>query len=1070
MAASIDPNEQTGKDRVRRIPLDYHRQVGSLQRWRTRATWIAAVVAVAYIAWVGFAPRGTKHLSTGPLSRAHASLDSNCAACHTGFTPIAADAFRIRPTAATAKSSANCLTCHSSIGRHSDFLNEEGQLVDQNCAACHQEHLGSAHSLIPIDDRTCTECHQNLTAYRQPPTEGQRESLRDVSSFTPDGHGDFRSLAAARDRAAASGQPPSDSGIRFDHAQHMMPGQVTARRRGGLSLERIDPRFREQYRKAGQDDQSLIQLQCADCHDYRVGDTASGRRGDLWERVSQPIRFDQHCIACHPLSAPGQREGQFGIPHGVPLAALRDELAARASAVNADRAAAQQQSDQAEPLPLRVPGVNDSPRQTAAAPIDPTAPEGTPDATRAATLIQRVRDQCRVCHGQADLEQSFQLARLPAPRLNHGHFDHAAHRGAACVLCHPQADPRGQTLPVEAKQLWDQWLARFDSPAIIQGIDSCTPCHQPTATRPRPGAADEPTFQTLFGGLSDHAPTQCGTCHSYHSHGNPSAAPPGPRDDTTAWTLPNREASDEVLADDATRTLVSTPGRRAMRVHRAKLRHAADKAKTGASAIRAPNADADASAAPLRNDAEPLNAESPRPDVADDEALPRSAWLGNASCAASTCHGGAIRAEPHWNSSKTLFEAHDPHALAGETLTSKASRAILLRLDPEAANSPVRFRELMRARCDSCHSPADAENSRTDLGSAVTPGSGPSTVISEGVGCEACHGPAGDWLSPHLDRDWQVREPMREQRRYVSRVEGCVRCHVGSRREDGMVRDMNHDLIAAGHPALRFDAWAALRRLPSHGGGDRARDGLPLVDGEAELRRLLTGRVVALRAALRLASQRFEDARRPNPGDAIWPEFSDYDCFGCHQRLTPAKLMSRPSDGFPLPHAWLQAGLITELLRDRPAEERQRWEHAMTTLRLRSPAADEIDSATQTAELILGDLLTRLGDPAPLPADLIAGRTLPSVEDSDAGVDPSLRFPNWNDAAQWYLTSQARLRDRRQLANPDAVATLLVSLADELKFRGSASAAESVWDSPEAFDPVAFSKLADELNAAAERE
>ncbi len=142
----------------------------------------------------------------------------------------------------------------------------------------------------------------------------------------------------------------------------------------------------------------------------------------------------------------------------------------------------------------------------------------------------------------------------------------------------------------------------------------------------------------------------------------------------------------------------------------------------------------------------------------------------------------------------------------------------------------------------------------------------------------------------------------------------------------------------------------------------------------------------------------------------------------------------------------------------------------MRTLRLRLPAAGEIDSATQTADRILTELLARLGEPRPLSAELIAGRRLPAADDSSTRVDQNLRFGNWNDAAQWYLSSQARLRDRRQVADPDAVAASLLSMANELKFRGSVAAADSVWDSPESFDPVAFSKLADELNVVAERE
>src|SRR5690606_14143956 len=102
------------------------------------------------------------------------------------------------------------------------------------------------------------------------------------------------------------------------------------------------------------------------------------------------------------------------------------------------------------------------------------------------------------------------------------------------------------------------------------------------------------------------------------------------------------------------------------------------------------------------------------------------------------------------------------------------------------------------------------------------------------------------WVQGHLSDDWAVGSAMRNNRDYVDRLDGCVRCHVGSRRDDGVIRDVNHDLIAAGHPALRFEPWSALRRLPRHGAWQRAEDGLPEIDGEADLRRFLVGRVVAL--------------------------------------------------------------------------------------------------------------------------------------------------------------------------------------------------------------------------------
>src|SRR5437870_3137050 len=49
------------------------------------------------------------------------------------------------------------------------------------------------------------------------------------------------------------------------------------------------------------------------------------------------------------------------------------------------------------------------------------------------------------------------------------------------------------------------------------------------------------------------------------------------------------------------------------------------------------------------------------------------------------------------------------------------------------------------------------------------------------------------------------------------RAETCAGCHVGAPAGLGApLRDMNHDLIAAGHPRLNFDYATYLRALPPH--------------------------------------------------------------------------------------------------------------------------------------------------------------------------------------------------------------------------------------------------------------
>ena len=75
----------------------------------------------------------------------------------------------------------------------------------------------------------------------------------------------------------------------------------------------------------------------------------------------------------------------------------------------------------------------------------------------------------------------------------------------------------------------------------------------------------------------------------------------------------------------------------------------------------------------------------------------------------------------------------------------------------------------------------------------------------------------------------------------------CSGCHVGAPADLGRsfaVRDMNHDMIAAGHPRLNFDFGEFMRRLPRH--WHQANPASPV-------REWLIGRVVHAEAACKLA-------------------------------------------------------------------------------------------------------------------------------------------------------------------------------------------------------------------------
>jgi hypothetical protein len=165
-------------------------------------------------------------------------------------------------------------------------------------------------------------------------------------------------------------------------------------------------------------------------------------------------------------------------------------------------------------------------------------------------------------------------------------------------------------------------------------------------------------------------------------------------------------------------------------------------------------------------------------------------------------------------------------------------------------------------------------------------GGTPGVVLADGVGCENCHGPAEKWLKLHYQDDWKRKKPedkaalgFRETKDLVVRAQVCVGCHVG--REN---LDVNHRLIAAGHPRLRFEYAAYLTNLPKH--WDEKKDRAGHRDFDVQVWAI--GQVVSMQAALKLLEHRAATPAKP------WPEFAEYDCFSCHHVLADAKWRRDP--------------------------------------------------------------------------------------------------------------------------------------------------------------------------------
>ncbi|HEV3118877.1 MAG TPA: multiheme c-type cytochrome [Gemmataceae bacterium] len=160
-----------------------------------------------------------------------------------------------------------------------------------------------------------------------------------------------------------------------------------------------------------------------------------------------------------------------------------------------------------------------------------------------------------------------------------------------------------------------------------------------------------------------------------------------------------------------------------------------------------------------------------------------------------------------------------------------------------------------------------------------------------GVGCEACHGGAARWLEPHSKPDWHGKPAttkadagMTPPGDFAAYAERCMGCHVGAPAQEGVpLRDVNHDLVAAGHPRLAFEYSAYLANMPRHW-SKKLEDETP----DFAVNIWHQGQTVSAKAALLLLANRAQTASRP------WPEFAEYDCFACHHDLASPSWRQSP--------------------------------------------------------------------------------------------------------------------------------------------------------------------------------
>jgi hypothetical protein len=257
-------------------------------------------------------------------------------------------------------------------------------------------------------------------------------------------------------------------------------------------------------------------------------------------------------------------------------------------------------------------------------------------------------------------------------------------------------------------------------------------------------------------------------------------------------------------------------------------------------------------------------------------------YEGVATCGGSTCHGRAegngevVRQDEiaSWQEPSSVAGAH---SRAFAVLSSPRGKQIAdsLGLGPATA-APA---------CLGCHAtyePGSAKGERFQL--------------SDGVGCESCHGAASGWLASHYAKPAthasNVAAGLVPLDRPQTRAKVCLDCHFGSTSAGQFV---THSMMAAGHPRVSFelDLFSALQQHHDEDGDYAARKGK-----SDNVRLWAVGQAEAVVRSTDLFA-------RPGFGtEGVFPQYYFYDCHSCHRSINDGpqrKLTFETNPGRPIP-------------------------------------------------------------------------------------------------------------------------------------------------------------------------
>lgn len=273
--------------------------------------------------------------------------------------------------------------------------------------------------------------------------------------------------------------------------------------------------------------------------------------------------------------------------------------------------------------------------------------------------------------------------------------------------------------------------------------------------------------------------------------------------------------------------------------------------------------------------AAPAFAQSAAPPPAAAPAMPAK-HLGVQSCDGNNCHGAVERLPKSRvpQNEYLIWSQKDKHAKAYAVLTNDRSKRIAMNLGlaQPAEKSAI---------CLDCHADYVPEDQR-----------GPQYQVSDGVGCEACHGGAERWLGPHLSgqsHQANVAAGLYPTDQPEARAVKCLSCHVGNDQ-----KFVTHEIMGAGHPPMPFelDTYTAIE--PAHFVVNQSyveRKGKP-----NDIKIWAVGQAVDVKLRMDLIL----DPKHAPKGLNL--ELSLLDCQSCHHSMSELQWRAHGTTGLPPGH------------------------------------------------------------------------------------------------------------------------------------------------------------------------